>query len=210
MSKLVHRVSLAVSLAITAAYLEAAQQPSRGGEVGAGMYSDYADPESRHDKFLGDAAELTSEQLLPWLLRAVDELSKYPLPKTLPRIQRVPRAVIEDMVCAGECQALATYRPGEGIFIDERMQPETNLFDRSVLLHELIHYVQDLANERGEMEDCKRWYYREQEAYAIQKQFLVLVGSPVRVGYSANRSTCDDKVEQRTAKSLYETVPRTE
>ena len=71
-------------------------------------------------------------------------------------------------------------------------------------------YVQDLANERGEMEDCKRWYYREQEAYAIQKQFLVLVGSPVRVGYSANRSTCDDKVEQRTAKSLYETVPRTE
>lgn len=208
MSKLLRRLSLAAALAIAAASLQAAQQPSRGG---AGMYSDYADPGiARHDKFLGDTAVLSMEQLLPWLLRAVDELSKYPRPKTLPRIHRVPRAVIEDMVCAGECQALATYRPGQGIFIDERMQPESNLFDRSVLLHELIHYVQDLANERGEMEDCKRWYYREQEAYAIQKQFLVLVGSPVRVGYSANRSTCDEEVEQRTAKSLYETVPMTE
>jgi hypothetical protein len=30
------------------------------------------------------------------------------------------------------------------------------------------------------------------------------------VGYSANRSACDETVEQRAAKSLYDTVPSTE
>jgi hypothetical protein len=202
---------LAVCLMFLASPLLAAQQLSGRANRGAGMYSDYVDPGiTRFDKFLGDTGALPMHELLPWLINAVDQLSKYPRPKSLPPIHRVPRFVIQDLVCASECGVLATYRPGEGIYIDERMHPETNLFDRSVLLHELVHYVQDLANERGEMEECKRWYYREQEAYAIQKQFLMLVGSPVRVGYSANRSACDETVEQRAAKSLYDTVPSTE
>jgi hypothetical protein len=96
------------------------------------------------------------------------------------------------LACTSKCGALATYQPGEGIFLDERLRPETNLFDRSVLLHELVHYVQELNHERGDAKPCERWYYREVEAYAIQKTFLMLVGSPVRVGYSANKSTCGD------------------
>jgi hypothetical protein len=208
MLQMVPRSLLAASLAAFALPVLAANPPSSSAHHGAGLYSDYNEPGiTRFDKFLGDAGPMPMNELLPWLLGAVDQLSKYPRPKALPAIHRVPRSLIEDLVCAGECGVLATYRPGEGVYMDERMRPETNLFDRSVLLHELVHYVQDLANERGEMEACKRWYYREQEAYAIQKQFLMLVGSPVRVGYSANRSTCDESVEERTAKSLYEAVP---
>jgi hypothetical protein len=40
-----------------------------------------------------------------------------------------------------------------------------------------------------------RWYFREQEAYAIQKIFLFSTGSPTRVGYSARQSTCDDSAK---------------
>ena len=65
------------------------------------------------------------------------------------------------------------------------------MFDRSVLLHELVHYVQEMENEHGDMKPCLRWYHREQEAYAIQKTFLVVVGSPVRVAYSAHRDACE-------------------
>jgi hypothetical protein len=111
----------------------------------------------------------------------------------LPEVIRVPHERIEAMVCHAKCGALAAYRPGEGIYLDERLKPETQLFDRSILLHELVHYEQDMSDEHGDMRPCQRWYHREQEAYAIQKIFLFMTGSPTRVGYSAHKSTCDDE-----------------
>jgi hypothetical protein len=169
------------------------------------MYSNYADPGTAHfEADLGNTSVMSLEQLVPALLDAIDKLSKYPRPKTSPEIHRVARETIEALACVGRCGVRAIFHPGQGIFIDERMQPETSLFDRSVLLHELVHYVQELANERGEMEPCKRWYFRELEAYAIQKQFLTLIGSPVRVGYSGGRSACDDSTGSSAAESLYE------
>ncbi len=65
------------------------------------------------------------------------------------------------------------------------MNPETNVFARSVLLHELVHFVQDINRELASVRDCERWYRREQEAYAIQKRFLEMIGSQIRVAYSA-------------------------
>jgi len=99
---------------------------------------------------------------------------------------------------------LATYQPGEGIFLNERLKPETNLFDRSVLLHELVHYVQELNHERGDSRPCERWYYREIEAYAIQKSFLVMVGSSYRVGFHTNKATCDAQDDQQASKSYHQ------
>jgi hypothetical protein len=163
------------------------------GTESAGMYSNYVDDRPvNYDKYLGDTNSLTEKELVPALLSAVDQLSKYPKPAQIPEIHRVAHKRLEEMVCPSGCPVLATYRPGEGIFLDETLKPETDLFHRSVLLHELVHYVQDLNNELSTMRDCERWYHREQEAYAIQKTYLTIVGSQVRVGYSAKQSTCDE------------------
>ena len=146
-------------------------------------------------KYLGNAgAEVLSEaELMPALVSALDQISKYRRPVALPEIIRVPHERIEEMVCHAKCAARAFYRPGEGIYLDDSLKPETNLFDRSILLHELVHYVQDMSGERADVKPCLRWYQREQEAYAIQKVFLGMTGSPTRVGYSAHKSTCDDE-----------------
>jgi hypothetical protein len=153
---------------------------------------------ARFDGALGDTRPMTDAELLPALLTALDQLSKYRRPSVLPPLHRLPHAELQQRICGKPCPALAMYRPGEGIYLDDRLRPETSIFDRSVLLHELVHYVQDLNNEHADMRDCSRWYYREQEAYAIQKNFLVIVGSPVRVGYSASSSTCDDESPRLT------------
>ncbi len=170
---------------------KADEQPS----AGAGMYSTYVD--DRSDFFsdeLGKADPIPLAQLVPELLTAIDQLSKYAIPQELPGVHRVPHEKIEQLTCGGgKCAALAAYRPGEGIYIDEALEPETDIFARSVLLHELVHYVQDVANELASAEACDRWYRREQEAYAIQKRFLMLVGSQVRVAYSAASSCAQDK-----------------
>ena len=169
---------------------------SRGDES-AGMYSNYVDNgRGVSRKYLGNAGVdvLSEAELMPALVSALDQISKYHRPVALPEVIRVPHERIEAMVCKAKCGALAAYRPGEGIYLDERLKPETKLFDRSILLHELVHYLQDMSDELGNMRPCQRWYQREQEAYAIQKVFLFMTASPTRVGYSAQKSTCDDDI----------------
>jgi hypothetical protein len=153
----------------------------------------------RFDARLGDTAPMTEAELVPALLNAIDQLSKYPRAVSVPEIRRIPHDDLARMVCGAPCPARATYRPGEGIYLDDTLKPETNLFDRSVLLHELVHFVQEMEDEHGDMRPCMRWYYREQEAYAIQKTFLVMIGSPVRVAYSAQRDACDGEPTTRNA-----------
>lgn len=196
---------MAVVLAVLAFNLQAAPQSPPAGDDAPGMYSNYGEPGvTRFGQALGEAGAMPMEQLVPALLAAIDRLSKYSRPETAPEIRRVARKRIAELACVRPCGVRAIYHPGEGIYIDERMQPETDLFDRSVLLHELVHYVQDIANERGEMEPCKRWYFRELEAYAIQKRFLMLVGSPVRVAYSGRASPCDESMGSEAATSIYD------
>ena len=172
-----------VSLALLCPVASAAEEDA--SQAGAGMYSDYVDTRHRYfDDSLGETAPIPMEDLLPELLTAIDRLSKYKAPDQAPPVHRVPHEVIEQFACGVPCAALAVYRPGEGIYLDEALEPETNIFARSVLLHELVHYVQDLSSELAEAKPCDRWYRREQEAYALQKRFLMLAGSQIRVAYS--------------------------
>jgi hypothetical protein len=81
------------------------------------------------------------------------------------------------------------------LYLDDKLKPETNLFDRSVLLHEMVHYVQQLnlpssKSELSVQDQCVLWYTREREAYAIQEAFLIMVASPVRAGYFPARADC--------------------
>ena len=191
-------VSLAILAASFSAYAGNGKPPAKAVADPAGMYSNYADDGSVVSrKYLGNAgAEVLSEaELMPALVSALDQISKYHRLVALPEVIRVSHQRIEEMVCHAQCAALALYRPGAGIYLDEKLKPETDLFARSILLHELVHYVQDMNDEHGDMRPCMRWYQREQEAYAIQKIFLFMTGSPTRVGYSAHHSTCDGEPE---------------
>ena len=188
---------LGATLAVTgaAAASDKAEETNDPPAAGAGMYSTYIDNRSRHfGDELGDTDPIAMKDLLPELLKAIDALSKYSIPDQLPTVHRVPHRTIEELNCGGEkCAALAVYRSGEGIYIDDALKPETNIFARSVLLHELVHYVQDISNELASAEPCDRWYRREQEAYAIQKRFLIIVGSQLRVAYSTASGCSQDR-----------------
>lgn len=190
---------LGIALAVSFPALVAQAQRNgaanhEGGET-LGMYSNYADEGSAAtQKYLGDAGAdvLSDAELMPALVSALYQISKYQRLVASPEIIRVPHERIERMVCHGKCAALAAYIPGAGIYLDEKLNPGRNLFHRSILLHELVHYAQDMSEEHDDMRPCMRWYQREQEAYAIQKIFLFMTGSPTRVGYSAQKDPCDN------------------
>ena len=163
-----------------------AEDGEASGALNSGGYKNYPEGEKTSvSLFLGKPDRIPMNALLVDLLDAINFISKYKIPNFLPNVQFVPSEVVEAYACGKPCKALAVYRSGEGVYINEEMNPETNVFARSVLLHELVHFVQDINRELASVRDCERWYRREQEAYAIQKRFLEMIGSQIRVAYSA-------------------------
>lgn len=161
-----------------------------------GVYSNYPSDGERDLSYkLGKTHYIPMDVLILDLLDALDQITKYRIPKEPPTVQKVAHSVVEQYACQKPCAALAVYRAGEGVYLDESMKPETNVFARSVLLHELVHYVQDMNDELVSLKDCERWYRREQEAYAIQKRFLEIVGSQIRVAYSQGQA-CDTGLDK--------------
>ena len=156
-----------------------------------GVYSNYPSDCGRDlSQTLGQTEHIPTDRLVSDLLAALDQITKYRIPETHPLIRKVPGSLVQQYACQKPCGALAVYRAGEGVYLDESMEPETNVFARSVLLHELVHYVQDMNKELVDVRECERWYRREQEAYALQKRFLEIVGSQIRVAYSQGQA-CD-------------------
>jgi hypothetical protein len=174
---------VALPLALAASVALAADAPAIGG-----MYSTYtANSDSMvHDRAFDTAPADNLDQVAKQLTRAIDRLARYHVPKEPPTIYRIPHAELENYVCGTHCAIRAWYKPGDGIFLDESLKPETNLFHRSILLHEMVHYFQDMSGEYANMDACNRWFHRELDAYTVQNRYLGVIGHPSRVAYSGD------------------------
>lgn len=136
--------------------------------------------------------------LVDSLLDTIAKLSNYRKPNVTPRVSKVSRAEIERTLCSGPCSVKGWHVPGEGIFLDDSLTPETDLVHRSILLHELVHFLQDINAEGASMDECDRWLHREREAYRLQNQYLALVGNSGsyqtmlanQSWIASNRNTC--------------------
>jgi hypothetical protein len=137
------------------------------------------------------------QQLAFDLFGAIHALSGYPVPATLPPIQAVPVEVMQQKACGKPCAVKAFYHPEWGVFFDEKMDLAANDFDRSVLLHELVHYLQSTGGRFEKMPiTCERNQLAEAEAYKIQNLYLSSVNSARRALFTGWTGTC---AESRTA-----------
>ena len=175
-------VSAAIAFAALAAPVKADPDAPGGGALQApkaGIY--YTSVESSDSSRLYrmiDRKQIDAmPELIDNLLDTIARLSNYRKPAIAPRVTKVSRAEIERTICSGPCPVKGWHLPEEGIFLDDSLTPETNLIHRSILLHELVHFLQELNGEGAEMDDCNRWLHREREAYWLQNQYLQLVGN---------------------------------
>lgn len=167
----------------------------------AGMYTtSVASSDSSRLYRLVDRSQIDSmPDLVDSLFDTIAKLSDYSKPDSRPRVIKVSRAEIERTICSGPCPIKAWHVPGEGIFLDESLRPETDLVHRSILFHELVHFLQDINAEGASMDECERWLYREREAYQLQNQYLALVGNGSsyhmmlanQSWISSNRTACE-------------------
>lgn len=203
-------------LALAVAHASSAQagngEPDRKSRT-AQAYSTYQQEDGLPSQFDNhdDAARFDSlDELTRHLIRSASTISKYRMPEALPMVTRIERSELERRGCpehAPHCQVSALYEPARGIMIAADLKPETNLFHRSILLHELVHYLQDVSQELATASPCDRWYQREIEAYTLQNRFLSSISSPERVSYAGVRPTCEGAATTHTHRAREVKVP---
>ncbi len=79
------------------------------------------------------------------------------------------------------CRVRAIYIPHLGVYMDDNLDIEHNEFDRSILLHELVHHAQAVMGKYEDLSLCENWKSSEIEAYRIQDMFLARVASAKRI-----------------------------
>lgn len=94
-----------------------------------------------------------------------------------PQIAIMPRAEMNQNICRGHsCKATGFYSEVDGkIYLDDSLDVVNNLYHRSILLHELVHYVQHQRAPRGRVHPrnlCQAKRDAEAEAYYVQGRWL--------------------------------------
>lgn len=136
------------------------------------------------------AAEL--RQLAKQLLSSIDHLVRYPRTGAMPDIHSLPQSEVAQQVCKTTCAVRAGFVAGQGIFLADNLDPFDDIFDRSILVHELVHHLQEQSKSYAHETPCRRWHAREMEAYAVQNTYLVQSGSNRRVGGGMSVANCRD------------------
>ncbi|HEX4985367.1 MAG TPA: hypothetical protein VFV71_04765 [Burkholderiales bacterium] len=138
------------------------------------------------------------------LFASIHALSGYAVADGVPEIHAVPVAVMQRELCGKPCPVKAYFHPDRGIFLDETLDLRDSAFDRSVLLHELVHYLQ---KSTGRFEKapgtCLRNHLSEVEAYDIQNRYLSSVNSPTRALYSGWTVACRDEGTGRARRATH-------
>lgn len=120
--------------------------------------------------------------LVVQLYVAVQGITGYPAPASMPEVRQLPREEIQSLVCKGPCQIRAFYHPDMGVIVDESFNLKSNLYHQSILLHELVHHAQHVAGRFDNLASaCVARTASESEAYDVQNLYLASRNSSERI-----------------------------
>lgn len=108
------------------------------------------------------------------------------MPTERPAVAFVDHRTLEEMACGRPCAVYGWFPPGETVYLDERLDPVADVAARGILVHELVHYLQQESGAFGAARDCRIWSRREHEAFDIQLRWLAERGGARRAlpGYA--------------------------
>ncbi|MBC6444974.1 MAG: hypothetical protein GDA50_06000 [Alphaproteobacteria bacterium GM202ARS2] len=116
----------------------------------------------------------TVKMVMMTLMVWISHHSGYEVPTHMPRVFFIDQKQISEELCGGPCPVRAFYRRGEGIFLEKGFSREMGLCEVSILLHELVHVMQDVRQPPRYMsgEGIREWVHREEEAHRLQQMYL--------------------------------------
>lgn len=112
-------------------------------------------------------------EVLASLLLYAQVATGYAVPSGAPDVVFLPHGELARLVCHKPCPVYGWYREGRAIYLDDRLDPVHDPEARAILLHELVHYLQQSAGAFGDDVACERWMRRERQAYQVQARWLM-------------------------------------
>lgn len=135
-------------------------------------------------------------KLMAELLLAIRALSGYEPSAGLPDLVFLPHAALAQQACERPCQVYGWFPPGRTIYLDDRLDPLNEVADRSILVHELVHFLQRESGSFPPSGDCHTWMARERQAYDIQLRWLKQQGvsrkALARIGFGPWKLSCPE------------------
>jgi hypothetical protein len=135
--------------------------------------------------------------LLSWAVT----LSGYPAPAEPPVVVAKPHEFFVEQACNGQpCKVLGWYAGGKNLYIDERMDPQESLLASSIVVHEMVHYLQGVARGDNALPggaaysatpSCQQAVQWEHQAYAVQREYILRYGTSLPVGTSMLHVQCE-------------------
>ena len=120
--------------------------------------------------------------LMKDLLLVIQAIAGYPLPNGLPAYHVLADADLQQRACGRPCFVKAFYDPEQGIFLSRSTDFVGDAYGRSILLHELVHYAQNVSGRfDASLSPCELRASEEMAAYTAQNQYLAQQGDPRRI-----------------------------
>jgi hypothetical protein len=135
-------------------------------------------------------------KLVAELLVAAQTLSGHGAPIVAPEVAFVAQAALAQQACSGPCAVYGWFPPDNTIYLEESLDLDGNVAARSILLHELVHFLQQETGAFQVAADCRTWMDRERQAYDVQLRWLAAQQTPIellaRLGFRPWKMACPD------------------
>ena len=139
-------------------------------------------------------------ELIIALLIWITSNSDYVLPKKEITVETVEQSKLASIACGKECEILA-YTPLEPkylVFLSENLDPQMDVCDRAILMHELIHVLQEEQGAFSSFDERTKKHMREMDALVKHNIYLSKFGKKILYsnGFAA-------KFKTETVNNLY-------
>ena len=118
---------------------------------------------------------MISKTLLLFLSTWIIENTEFKKKIENPNIYKLSQKEMADKACfsSDNCRVKAYYVKDSGIFYVDELEPQNNVCDRSIILHELIHHYQKNNDRSFDLDAQTLWTLQERQAIYYQNLFLI-------------------------------------
>ncbi|MAI75931.1 MAG: hypothetical protein CBC25_02050 [Pelagibacteraceae bacterium TMED65] len=123
----------------------------------------------------------TLNELIVALLLWITTHTEYKDPKKLPVINFIEQKELSNMACGRECEILALTpdNPKYTIYLSKELSPMDDICHRGILLHEIIHILQEDQSIYNDYDQKTKKHLREMDALVNHNIYLSQFGKKI-------------------------------
>lgn len=124
----------------------------------------------------------TLNELILALMLWITSNTNYIEPKQVPEVEFIEQEKLSEIACKNrscEIMAYTPLTPKYKIFLSNELKPMTDVCHRAILMHEIIHVIQEDQNVFLEYDERTKKHLREMDALVNHNIFLSRYGKKI-------------------------------